>query len=559
MSAMSLSDVEADRGAIGISGNVVSGTNRALLLVAVLLLAGQHDAAARLREITIPGEGSVTYGQYQGGAPQQIVLPGGVVKSMAYDPLSGMVSNRVVDVSGNPVMERTYQRNRAGTITGVNTEHGSYTYAYDQIDQLTHVADPMLPDQAFSYDGAGNRVTSGRYPKPGTGDPELKTYTVNNLNQYLSVTSASSAVQMSYDLNGNVTQEVANGRAQVFRWDGENRLVGYSNSETGVSASYYYDPFGRRLRKVVNGVTNWYVYADEGLVEEMDGQGNEIRSYGYVPNSLWMNDPLYMRVPGIGTTNIYYFLNDHLGAPQKLVAKNGEVVWSMDSEAFGKATISPDSTITNHLRFSSQYYDEESGLHYNTYRQFSSEISAYLSRDPIEDEGSLRSILFVRSSSQLRSMFLAKWRSQLFEGSFRFCGNEPINHLDVLGLWFSGATIVCGANCTWEIVGCDTRKPASLRSCCKVHEQVHIGQMNSLNPDYCKLDTKGCCNNPGGSPHPPQDTAGKKAWPDLECTAHLQEFYCLKAVTPRTTAETGRMNTIILMMTLSGCQNVPSY
>ena len=364
--------------------------------MAVLLLAGQHDAAARLREITIPGEGSVTYGQYQGGMPQQIVLPGGVVKSMAYDPLSGMVSNRVVDASGNAVMNRAYQRSRTGTITGMNTEHGNYSYSYDQIDQLAHVADPVLPDQAFSYDGAGNRVTSGRYPKPGTGEPELKTYTVNNLNQYLSVLATpeplggggtSVVAYLSYDLNGNVTEEVVDGVSQVFRWDGENRLVGYSNSETGVSASYYYDPFGRRLRKVVNEVTNWYVYSEEGLVEEMDAQGNEIRSYGYAPDSPWMNNPVYMRVPGEGTTNIYYFLNDHLGAPQKMVAKNGEVVWSMESEAFGQATVSPDSTVTNNLWFSSQYFDEESGLHYNTQRYYGPDMGRYCSRDSIGDMG----------------------------------------------------------------------------------------------------------------------------------------------------------------------------
>ena len=377
-------------------------------MIISLLSVVQRPVSARLVSITIPGEGSVTYGQYQGGVPQQIVLPGGVVKTMAYDPLSGMVSNRVLDVSGNPVMDRTYQRNRAGTITGMNTEHGDYTYSYDQVDQLTDVGDPVLPDQSFSYDPAGNRLTSGSFPKPGTGDPEVRTYAVNDLNQYLSVTSASSAVSLSYDLNGNVTQEVVDGVSQVFRWDGENRLVGYSNSETGVSASYYYDPFGRRLRKVVNGVTNWYVYADEGLVMEMDGAGNEIRSYGYAPDSPWMNDPLYMRVPGIGATNIYYFVNDHLGAPQKLIAKNGEVVWNMESEAFGQATVSPDSTITNNFRFSSQYFDEESMLHYNTQRHYERESGRYVSRDPKGEIGG-------------RSLYA-------------FVNNDPLDNIDPVGL-----------------------------------------------------------------------------------------------------------------------------
>ena len=355
--------------------------------MAVRLFVGQHEVGARLQQITIPGEGGVTYGQYQAGVPGQVSLPGGAVKTFGYDPLLGMTSNRVVDGSGNVVLNRGYQRSRTGTIQAMNTEQGQYAYAYDAIDQLIQVQDPVLADQSFSYDAAGNRVTSGLVPKPGAGSPEQKVYIVNALNQYLSITSVTSVVQLSYDLNGNLTQEVANGVIYGFRWDGENRLVGYSNSESGVSASYYYDPFGRRLRKVVNGVTNWYLYADEGLVEEMDGQGHEIRSYGYAPNSLWMNDPVYLRVATGQGTNVYYFLNDQLGAPQKLIARNGEVVWSMESEAFGKAAISATSTITNNLRFSSQYYDEESELHYNTHRYYESEVGRYITRDPVNDIG----------------------------------------------------------------------------------------------------------------------------------------------------------------------------
>jgi len=294
---------------------------------------------------------------------------------------------------------------------------------------LIQVEDPVLANQSISYDAAGNRVTSGLVPKPGSGNPEQRTYSVNNLNQYLSVTSASSVVQLSYDLNGNLTQEVANGVVYGFRWDWENRLVGYSNSASGVSASYYYDPFGRRLRKVVNGVTNWYLYADEGLVEEMDGQGHEIRSYGYAPNSLWMNDPVYLRVATGQGTNVYYFLNDQLGAPQKLIARNGEVVWSMESEAFGKATVFSDSTVTNNLRFSSQYYDQESSLHYNTQRYYEPEVGRYLGRDPIEDEAFFRHYGQMKYQRELRRL-----RAQSLLPTYLFVWNSPMSFSDSRGL-----------------------------------------------------------------------------------------------------------------------------
>ncbi|CAB1055893.1 Rhs-family protein, partial [Olavius sp. associated proteobacterium Delta 1] len=33
-----------------------------------------------------------------------------------------------------------------------------------------------------------------------------------------------------------------------------------------IESTYYYDPFGRRLWKEINGIRTYFVYADEGLV-----------------------------------------------------------------------------------------------------------------------------------------------------------------------------------------------------------------------------------------------------------------------------------------------------
>jgi len=152
-------------------------------------------------------------------------------------------------------------------------------------------------------------------------------------------------------------------------------------------ASYYYDPFGRRLWKDVNSVKTYFVYADEGLVGEYDSTGTELKTYGYTPNSTWTTDPLFMKENG----TYYFYQNDHLGTPQKLTATNGAVVWSATYESFGRAMVDVE-TVENNLRFPGQYYDEETGLHYNYFRYYDVIIGRYVRIDPIRYQ--IRSSLY---------------------------------------------------------------------------------------------------------------------------------------------------------------------
>lgn len=145
-----------------------------------------------------------------------------------------------------------------------------------------------------------------------------------------------------------------------------------------VVAEYYYDSFGRRLWKEVAGVRTYFFYSDEGVIAEYDGNGSEIRSYGYKPDSGWTTDPLFLKED----RNYYFYQNDHLGTPQKLTAVNGTVVWSVMYTAFGKATVDVDM-VTNNLRFPGQYFDVETGLHYNWFRYYVPGIGRYMAMDPI--------------------------------------------------------------------------------------------------------------------------------------------------------------------------------
>jgi len=72
--------------------------------------------------------------------------------------------------------------------------------------------------------------------------------------------------------------------------------------------------------------------------------------------------------------------NDHLATPQKLTDSTGQVVWAADYKPFGEATITV-STITNNLRFPGQYFDAETGLNYNYYRDYNPIIGRYVQSD----------------------------------------------------------------------------------------------------------------------------------------------------------------------------------
>ena len=88
---------------------------------------------------------------------------------------------------------------------------------------------------------------------------------------------------------------------------------------------------------------------------------------------------------GISTaapTDIFYVHNDHLGTPQVITNKHQDIVWQAQYDPFGQATITTER-IVNNIRFPGQYFDTETGLHYNYYRYYDPETGRYITSDPI--------------------------------------------------------------------------------------------------------------------------------------------------------------------------------
>ena len=335
------------------------------------------DAANRLAQVRLPGEGAIVWNRYTWNAPAQITYPGGATRHIAHDPLLRIRQLTARDPAANAVLDYRYEYDPVGNITRKATEHGTYTYEYDPRDRLTRATNPTLPDEAWTYDPAGNRTSDASLPGPWQYDD------ANALTAYSNVT-------FSHDANGSTIRKIVAGQATTYVYNLENRLSEVRDNSGATVATYGYDPFGRRLWKEVGGNRTYFVYSEEGLVAELDASGAVVQSYGYVPQSAYGTAPLYTRT----SAGYAYYQLDHLGTPQVLVDKSGKVVWQGRARAFGE-TAEIVSEVSNPLRFPGQYKDQETGLYYNYFRYYDPETGRYVTSDPIGLRGGLNDYLYV--------------------------------------------------------------------------------------------------------------------------------------------------------------------
>ena len=359
----------------------------------------------------IPGLGAITIAEYQWSRPTTVLYPGGGKRELEYDGLMRLKTLTAKDPGGNSVVEYAYEYDGSGNIVSKTTGHGTYAYGYDGASRLTSADNLAGDDESYSYDEVGNRTSASN------AAGEIVHNANNELERY-------GEQEYAYDANGNMTEVTLSGHTMfVYHYNADNRLIKVEGGNNNTIAEYYYDPFGRRLWKDVGGTRTYFFYSDEGLVAEFDSTGSEIRSYGYQPDSTWGSEPVWMTY-----NNAYYFYqNDHLGTPQKLVAQNGSVVWSATYSAFGEATVDTEY-ITNNLRFPGQYYDAETGLHYNHQRYYEPQRGRYITTDPIGFQGGDMNL-------------------------YRYTENNPVNVIDPYGLLKREEVVDEGAmyscNCGW--------------------------------------------------------------------------------------------------------------
>ena len=121
----------------------------------------------------------------------------------------------------------------------------------------------------------------------------------------------------------------------------------------------------------------------------MAGNGGK---YEMALDPIW-NGEHDQEVEPFGKEEIAFYQCDQLGTPQELTDHEGKVAWSAQYRAWGQAkeAISEAACKTgmrNPIRFQGQYFDEETGLHYNRNRYYDPATGRYLTQDPIGLYGS---------------------------------------------------------------------------------------------------------------------------------------------------------------------------
>jgi len=190
----------------------------------------------------------------------------------------------------------------------------------------------------------------------------------------------SAGVDYRYDKSGNQISSIATGLIQKRSFDGLNQLRQINSNDK--LSQYQYDALGRRSAKITETGRTDFIWDGNQLIGEVSH--GEYTWYIYLPDS-------FLPVALIKGNSIYYYHLDQLGTPVCLTDKNEQIVWQNQGDLFGdEAKTEQDSLepeqknkIKNPLRFQGQYFDNESGLHYNRFRYYCPKQGRFIHQDPI--------------------------------------------------------------------------------------------------------------------------------------------------------------------------------
>ncbi|WP_084784156.1 RHS repeat domain-containing protein [Marinobacterium aestuarii] len=160
-----------------------------------------------------------------------------------------------------------------------------------------------------------------------------------------------------------------------------------------------------RLGEWVNATTETrFVYTGPQLLGEYDIDGYTRQEI------IWMGT---MPVAILQGGEVYHVHTNQLSAPMAVTDNSAEVVWRWEPKPFGDSLADEDpdgdgQRFTFNLRFPGQYFDAETGLYYNYFRDYDPSVGRYVESDPIGLQGGLN--------------------------TYTYGGGNPLSYVDPLGL-----------------------------------------------------------------------------------------------------------------------------
>ena len=379
----------------------------------------QYDPLGNRIRTILPDGRHIDYLYYGSGHLHQISLDGEVVSDIErdklhreiqrtqgsisslydYDPMGRLKSQRTV-WSGtqtprgkqNPLaggaVNRRYAYDKAGNlIQSADQRSGVLNYVYDKIGRIQEARNSQTGrSETFAFDPAHNILSDKIAEGKGKGS---NISSGNRLESY-------NGIEYTYDALGNlIYRQLPDGENQYYQYDLENQLVRaeikkpVGNTEIW---TYAYDPFGRRLSKERQDKLAWtstdpkrthFVWDGSRLLQEYTYKG----SYTYLYTDQDSYEPLAQIFDNAKDSKQYlaYFHNDQISIPREMTDIHGNLLWYGEYTAWGR--LKKDERVYKNahqpFRLQNQYFDEETGLHYNLMRYYEPEAGRFVNQDPI--------------------------------------------------------------------------------------------------------------------------------------------------------------------------------
>ena len=348
-----------------------------------------RDALGRTSVLSASSEGGGTAwesGHRHDSLGQEVerMLPGGVVRTFAYDDLGRLVDARTRKDARTRHMRR-YRWGMADRLLAVDDSlRGETRYRYTPEGQLEMAEYPGGREEWRKSDSVGNL-----HP-----DPEMK------LRRYLSGgrLEQDGEWRCAYDADGNLTERYKGtggwlgGKRERwrYRWNADGSLRSVVRPD-GDEVAFTYDALGRRLSKTYRGTeTRWLWDGNRPLHQwrqrrEYDAQtGRWTTGEGRRDMTLWLFDEGSMAPAAmVRDGRAYSIITDQLGTPTEAYDEEGKQVWARLLDMDGRVLEETGNVGMVPFLFQGQYYDRETGMAYNRFRYYRPDTGAYISQDPI--------------------------------------------------------------------------------------------------------------------------------------------------------------------------------
>ncbi|ORT57884.1 putative T7SS-secreted protein [Streptomyces sp. CB03238] len=293
----------------------------------------------------------------------------------SYDAVSRLTAQEVTSRGGR-LQHRAYgYRTDGGLVSVTDGLSGTRRFDLDGAGRVTAVRADRWTER-YAYDEAGNQTEAdwpSTHPAPAATGP--RAYEGTRI-------ARAGAVRYEHDDQGRIVlrQKTRLSRKPDtwrYEWNAEDRLTSVTTPD-GTVWRYAYDPLGRRISKQSVLETVHFTWDGPTLCEQTTA--NVVLTWDHAGLR-----PLTQTERRTDTDDERFFaiVTDLIGTPTELVDESGDLAWRTRTTLWGTTTWNRDATAYTPLRFPGQYFDPESGLHYNYFRYYDPESARYLSQDPL--------------------------------------------------------------------------------------------------------------------------------------------------------------------------------